>query len=424
MKTYLSIIFICLVQFGNAQDGKLLFNKMPNYTLSKTYKVDFQGDKFWINDKETIYKEGSYVHLTYNLSNSKMASTQEIQENHINAAKAMGGELLYRYDGGRYRMATMKVPKDGKDIYVEIATQSDQLGKKYFLKILQEEEMEQVITPNRDYDHRAFMKEETVEVVDRNNTRDYPLFSNRMPGFMIWESPVAEFDSHTFYDSANNQYLKEGKKFAVHYRLVSGATYPGVLGILRNYQNAIEQLSGTTLRLQTVGNQAYATFKVDQGTKEIWLDVHVDNVNKRYNLQVIETQAMTQVLDANPDYLAENIKNTGKVAIYDILFDTNKSTIKPESTQAIAHIAQLLQNYPDMKVYIVGHTDMVGDEQDNITLSRNRADAVVAVLVDKHKINSSRLTARGAGPLNPVATNNTEAGRKMNRRVVLVKQLP
>jgi len=211
MKTYLSIIFICLVQFGNAQDGKLLFNKMPNYTLSKTYKVDFQGDKFWINDKETIYKEGSYVHLTYNLSNSNMASTQEIQENHINAAKAMGGELLYRYDGGRYRMATMKVPKDGKDIYVEIATQSDQLGKKYFLKILQEGEMEQVITPNRDYDHRAFMKEETVEVVDRNNTRDYPLFSNRMPGFMIWESPVADFESHTFYDSTKNIF-KRGEK--------------------------------------------------------------------------------------------------------------------------------------------------------------------------------------------------------------------
>jgi outer membrane protein OmpA-like peptidoglycan-associated protein len=73
-------------------------------------------------------------------------------------------------------------------------------------------------------------------------------------------------------------------------------------------------------------------------------------------------------------------------------------------------------------VWIVGHTDNVGRFEDNLRLSEDRAKAVVAVLVSKHRIAENRVMARGVGPLSPIASNASDDGRKQNRRVEMVKQ--
>jgi outer membrane protein OmpA-like peptidoglycan-associated protein len=74
------------------------------------------------------------------------------------------------------------------------------------------------------------------------------------------------------------------------------------------------------------------------------------------------------------------------------------------------------------KLYIVGHTDDTGSLSHNLDLSRRRAEAVVAGLVNDYEISGDRLTAFGAGPYAPVASNESEEGRKNNRRVELVKR--
>ena len=75
-----------------------------------------------------------------------------------------------------------------------------------------------------------------------------------------------------------------------------------------------------------------------------------------------------------------------------------------------------------MKAFVVGHTDTSGSFEHNLDLSMRRAAAVVEVLVTAHGISEGRLTPRGVGPLAPVASNDTEAGRALNRRVELVRR--
>lgn len=118
------------------------------------------------------------------------------------------------------------------------------------------------------------------------------------------------------------------------------------------------------------------------------------------------------------DALAAN----GKIALYGIHFDTGSAVIKPESDETLAQMAKALQDQPQLNVYIVGHTDNEGQRMPNMTLSRQRAEAVVHALVSRYKVPAKRLSADGVGPLCPVATNTTEQGRAANRRVEMVAQ--
>ena len=98
-----------------------------------------------------------------------------------------------------------------------------------------------------------------------------------------------------------------------------------------------------------------------------------------------------------------------------------RATLRPESETVLAQVASLLNDEPDWKMKIEGHTDSTGTKQANQALSQQRAAAVVAWLV-KDGIAASRLTAVGMGDTKPVADNSTDAGRARNRRVELVKQ--
>jgi flagellar motor protein MotB len=120
--------------------------------------------------------------------------------------------------------------------------------------------------------------------------------------------------------------------------------------------------------------------------------------------------------------MARDIAATGHVALYGILFDTDKTDIKLESAATIAEIAALLKQQPTVKLYVVGHTDNVGVYDYNVGLSQRRAAAVVQELTAKHGVAPARLKPAGSGPVAPVAPNDTDAGRAKNRRVELVKQ--
>jgi outer membrane protein OmpA-like peptidoglycan-associated protein len=129
-----------------------------------------------------------------------------------------------------------------------------------------------------------------------------------------------------------------------------------------------------------------------------------------------------KMVTVTSDDMAKALAATGNIALYGIQFDTNKSSLKPESADTVAQIAKLLQAQPSLKLDVVGHTDNVGDAAANLKLSQRRADAVVAALVEDHGIDEARLTARGEGLAKPLADNATEEGRAKNRRVELVKR--
>jgi OOP family OmpA-OmpF porin len=129
-----------------------------------------------------------------------------------------------------------------------------------------------------------------------------------------------------------------------------------------------------------------------------------------------------RMVSVSSDDMAKALDADGHIALYGIQFDTNRSTLKPESVDTIAQIAKLLQAQPTLALNVVGHTDNVGAADANLRLSQRRADAVVTALVEEHGIAETRLTAIGEGMGKPVADNGSEEGRAKNRRVELVKR--
>ena len=124
--------------------------------------------------------------------------------------------------------------------------------------------------------------------------------------------------------------------------------------------------------------------------------------------------------NATGNKIEENLEKMGRAVIYGINFDFNSDVIKLESKATLDQIAAVLQENKDWKMTVEGHTDNIGGDAFNKTLSDKRASAVKAYLIGKG-IDTGRLNSSGMGMSKPVASNETEAGRAQNRRVELVK---
>jgi outer membrane protein OmpA-like peptidoglycan-associated protein len=107
------------------------------------------------------------------------------------------------------------------------------------------------------------------------------------------------------------------------------------------------------------------------------------------------------------------------VNMSDVLFDSGKYTLKPGAREKLAKLSGIILAYPSLKLEVEGHTDSVGTDEYNMELSENRANSVRDYL-GQQGINTSSIAARGFGESQPVATNDTAAGRQQNRRVELV----
>jgi OOP family OmpA-OmpF porin len=211
------------------------------------------------------------------------------------------------------------------------------------------------------------------------------------------------------------------------------------LEIFRNYEAALKaagfqvlftctgpecgtQINHPPLGYIPSGNEArYLAAKLARPEGDIYVAMHVQPLDTRF--VIVESKPMaTGLVKISADALAKDINTTGHVAVYEILFDTGRADVKPESAPALAEIARMMTQAPTLSLHVVGHTDNVGALAQNLDLSKRRAEAVIAALVTTHKVAAARLRADGVGPLAPVASNDTDAGRARNRRVELVKQ--
>jgi len=116
------------------------------------------------------------------------------------------------------------------------------------------------------------------------------------------------------------------------------------------------------------------------------------------------------------DLYMQHIKEGIKVKIENLFFATNKTVILPQSEQSMSDLANFLLENQTVKIHIVGHTDAVGTDEANQILSEGRANSVLNDLV-KRGVAAERMTAEGKGEKEPVADNDTDEGRQLNRRV-------
>ena len=112
------------------------------------------------------------------------------------------------------------------------------------------------------------------------------------------------------------------------------------------------------------------------------------------------------------------IEKGATIVLKNIFFETGRFDLQNESKSELNKLVILLNDNPNLKIQIDGHTDNVGQEKDNLLLSANRAKAVVGYLLSK-SINTQRLSYKGFGSSRPVAGNATEPGKALNRRTEL-----
>lgn len=247
--------------------------------------------------------------------------------------------------------------------------------------------------------------------------KDHPVIKP-IPGFVLENSEFENFASYSFEVRQGENWVDKdvrGKYWFIYYEYQKGDRTFSELEIIENYKQAALEKGGTILK----EDEAKLDFTVPHpksGT--IWVHLHtwVDS----YELYIIEEEGFEKRLDFSAEEMKRELDSAGHVAVYGIYFDFDKSDLKIGSEKMLTEIVKLLLNHPDLKIEIQGHTDSTGARDYNSKLSERRANTVKSY-VELYGVDPARLTTRGCGPDEPVATNDTEEGRALNRRVELKK---
>jgi len=313
---------------------------------------------------------------------------------------------------------------------------------------------------------------------DMTGSKDHPKIP-RVAGTTIIGFAESDYDAGVFMTGANEKMELlteniEGKRTRIIYL---GPTGLSPLGALRNYQKAFADLGKAeeiySCKAQdcfrNLGNvfiwdksnripnnigenadnipgftdfkdQTYWYGKVKEGDSLYHVSVYsaVITYDKNWggqysakkienhpviNLEVVEVADFKPTLEVvKAEDMTSKISENGHIALYGINFDFDSDTLKPESDPALGEIAKALKADTALHIYVAGHTDNKGTLEYNEDLSKRRAQAVAKALISKYGIASDRLVPVGVGPVAPVATNKTEEGRTLNRRVELVER--
>jgi OOP family OmpA-OmpF porin len=248
---------------------------------------------------------------------------------------------------------------------------------------------------------------------DAAGCKDSPLVT-RFPGSVITACNDKADDAFKFDNLGPKKESKtiEGE---LHHNEYSYPKTASKAQVVRNINTALRAAGYTFV----YDSGAYGDFTVHKGNT--WIAEVVNTANTYEQTVVIET-TLTQDVVADAAALSSGLTGSGHAVVNGILFDTGKAEVKAESAPALEQVSKLLKQDPTLKLYVVGDTDNVGAFAANVDLSRRRALAVVQALTTQYGIAADRLVAFGQGPTAPVASNDTEDGRALNRRVEVVKQ--
>ena len=236
----------------------------------------------------------------------------------------------------------------------------------------------------------------------------------RMPGCVILRCENKDFASALMpRNRTERNHQVEGQLEHTVYRCPAGKS-PLELG--RNTEEALKGAGFQILYTDVYAGGARFYMTAQKG--QYWVNLGV--VSDAYDLTVIKQKQMEQAMTANADGWAEQVKQSGRISVYGINFDTGKASIRAESEPVLNEVAKMLQGNASWAMLVAGHTDNVGASAMNLTLSRQRAESVIAWLAS-HGVDKTRLVPAGFGDTRPVTPNTDDPGRQKNRRVDLVK---
>jgi outer membrane protein OmpA-like peptidoglycan-associated protein len=183
-----------------------------------------------------------------------------------------------------------------------------------------------------------------------------------------------------------------------NYKMKTGAAVGAVVGAVIGH--AVDNDKGGLLTGAAVGAAAGAGVGHYMDKQQREMEAALADEQARHDLEVQRLEDETLKIEISNE----------------VSFDFNSSSLKPTFMATLDKVVSVLERYPHTVIHVVGHTDSVGSDAYNMTLSQQRAAAVVNYFTSRG-IAESRLVTLGRGESSPRATNDTEAGRQLNRRV-------
>jgi outer membrane protein OmpA-like peptidoglycan-associated protein len=206
---------------------------------------------------------------------------------------------------------------------------------------------------------------------------------------------------------ANKERLKRASKNSHH----------SIFGKIVCFRKLCRIQSGHSASLRSISFKKFKKKVARNAKKGLYKRAQSDSTHKRKPAIRDVTPVVIDTISARP---APAIKADSLIVLgAELLFETNKSTLRSEHFATLNGIADYLVLHPERQVRISGHTDNTGNEGHNLTLSQKRADVVAAYLIN-NGVDINRVETFGLGSSKPLAANNTDDGRKKNRRVELL----
>jgi len=257
--------------------------------------------------------------------------------------------------------------------------------------------------------------------MDAEGCKDHPFF-NRLENYYI-DGCKENYNEYEFMMGNDKTQILEGTLIDILYTYDGpfGPNLPSKLQVIRNYENAIAKMGGQKVYSRTTddGGWTGATFHLQKDGSEYWLGIYdlINNPVDQFTFVLLTVQGMKQEITANEMF--EKINSGLPITLY-INFETGKSAIKSDSENIVEELYQMMNENPDLKILVEGHTDNVGNKSSNQSLSEKRAASLKTALVTKG-ISSSKIETVGFGQNQPLADNSTDEGRAKNRRIEIKK---
>jgi outer membrane protein OmpA-like peptidoglycan-associated protein len=209
---------------------------------------------------------------------------------------------------------------------------------------------------------------------------------------------------------ANKERLKRANKNSRH----------SIFGKILCFRKLCRIQSGHSSSLRAISFKKFRK-KVQRNAKRgAYKNIQTDSTRKAKPAVREAIPLTTDTTNTQPTVLAPGVKTDSLIVLNaELLFETNKSTLRSEHFATLNSIVDYLRLHPERSVRISGHTDNTGREEHNLNLSKQRADVVAEYLVS-NGIDIVRVETAGLGSAKPLAVNTTDEGRRKNRRVELL----
>ena len=357
----------------------------------------YEQHEFTLRDKTEIHR-GKYWNVYVDYTQKLGEDNRKALVAFIDSMRKAGWDVVMQDIPSNPPIATFHYTKNGKDAWAAIQT-----GEQAKITVV-----ESGVPQKLDLAPPAKSGEKTAANADFAYLKHYP-------GSKLADSTVND-DRPMLVQVEDDKEPVQVASGSVR-KTYDGPAWLGSIEPIVTYVDALKRAGWKIVEENTAvtTGDPYLTAHYAKDATDIWAHIH-SRGNDGYYVDVADAGA-----ERGAARVKAELDRACKVQVYGINFDFDKATLRPDSEAALNAILQVFNAYPDLALELAGHTDKVGKPDYNAKLSEARVNTVCGWLVGKG-VKAERISAKGYGDSQPIATNESPEGRAKNRRVELRKR--